>query len=129
MDITARPKWTVSLFGSYETEPLFGDATLQFRMDGQYRSSIRFAINPQQVLYSDGSNAAGVLGTDGFMLVNGRVALRHLQFGPLNAELAFWGKNITDRKEATFLLPIRGLSTSNNFLSARTFGVDLSIDF
>ena len=134
LDVTSRPKWTVSLYGTYETQPLFGDATLQFRMDGQYRSKILFAANPLTVaaggtVFNDLSNAAGVLGTNGYMLVNGRVALRHMKIAGAEAELAVWGKNITDRKEATFALALGALGTSNNFLTARTFGVDLNIEF
>jgi iron complex outermembrane receptor protein len=106
-----------------------GDATLQFRMDGQYRSAINFSANPVRDVYADGSNAAAVLGTKGFMLVNGRVALRHLKIGPVEGELAFWGKNITNRKDATFALALGSPASSNNFLNPRTYGVDLNIDF
>ena len=127
--VTARPKWTVSLYGAYETQPLFGDATLQFRADMQYRSSIAFALNPATAVYADGSNAKAVLGTDGFALVNGRIALRHLKIGPADAELAVWGKNITNRKDATFSLNLGSLGTSNNFLAPRTYGIDLNVDF
>jgi iron complex outermembrane receptor protein len=129
LDVTSRPKWTVNLYASYETRPLFGEATLQFRLDGQYRSRILFSSNPNLDIFADKSNAAAILGTNGYMLVNGRVALRHMKVVGADAELALWGKNITDRKEATFALALGGLGTSNNFLTARTFGVDLSIDF
>jgi iron complex outermembrane receptor protein len=129
LQVTARPKWTASLFGSYETEPLVGDGTLQFRMDGQYRSAIKFALNPAVAVYPDGSNAKAVLGAGGFMLVNGRVALRHLKFGPAEGELAVWAKNITDRKDATFSLNLGAIGTSNNYLAPRTYGLDLNIDF
>ena len=127
-DVTARPKWTVNLFGAYETEPVFGDATVQFRLDGQYRSSINFLVNSAVNLYADGSNAVAG-GTKGFMLVNGRMALRHLKIAGADAELAFWGKNITDRKDATFSLILGGIGSSLNFVSPRTYGVDLNIDF
>jgi iron complex outermembrane receptor protein len=128
-DVTARPKWTVSLFGSYETQPLFNDTTVQFRVDGQYRSAIKFALNPLRAVYADGSNATAVLGADGFMLVNGRIALRHLDFGPIEGEVALWGKNITNRKDPTFSLNLGPLGTSNNYVAPRTFGVDLNLDF
>ena len=127
--VTARPKWTVGLFGSYETPPLFGDATLMFRADGQYRSSINFSINPAKDLFANNSNAAAVLGTKGFMMVNSRLALRHLSIAGANAELAIWGKNITNRKDATFSLALGAVGTSNNFVNPRTYGLDLNIDF
>ena len=134
LEVTGRPKWTVSLYGAYETQPIFGDATLLFRLDGQYRSSIKFSQSTKTVsqggpFYNDLSNFAAISGTKGFMLVNGRVALRHLKVAGADAELAVWGKNITDRKEATFALPLGALGASNNFLTARTFGVDLNVEF
>jgi iron complex outermembrane receptor protein len=125
--VTARPKWTASLYGSYETEPLFGDATLQFRADGLFRSKTQFMLNPLVDIYPDGSNAA-VKDVKGFWLVNGRMALRHIKIGPAEAELALWGKNIFNRKDATFVLTTV-LATSANNTAPRTFGVDLSLDF
>jgi len=134
LEVTARPKWTVSLYGAYETQPIFGDTTLQFRLDGQYRSSIKFAQSSKTVsqggqFFDDLSNFAALSGTNGFMLVNGRIALRHLKIAGAEAELAVWGKNITDRKDATFALALGALGTSNNFLAPRTYGIDLNIDF
>ena len=127
--MTSRPKWTVSLYGSYETQPLLDDATLQFRVDGQYRSSINFQANLAQRCLCRQQQFGSILGTKGFWLMNGRVALRHLKIGPADAEIAFWGKNITDRKDATFALALGPLGASNNFLPPRTFGLDLSVDF
>jgi iron complex outermembrane recepter protein len=130
LDVTQRPKWTASLFGIYETEPLFGDATLQFRMDGLYRSTTPIVANPAVSLNSDGSNANGIAPIKGFMLVNGRVALRHMTIAGADAELAFWGKNIFDRKDRAYGLTLASaLGTSAYFVPARTYGVDLSIDF
>jgi hypothetical protein len=56
------------------------------------------------------------------------MALRHIKIGPAEAELALWGKNIFNRKEATFVLTTP-LATSANYTAPRTFGVDLSFDF
>ncbi len=123
--VTARPKWTASLFGAYETQPLFGEATLQFRMDGQYRSRIRHNRLPLTDPYTEGLSVATVAGS---WLVNGRVALRHLALGPVDAELAFWGKNIFNRRDANFVLPTP-LADSANYMAARTFGVDLTVEF
>jgi iron complex outermembrane recepter protein len=129
LNVTARPKTTASLFGVYETEPLFGDATLQFRVDGQYRSSFGVVTNPAVSLYSDGSNAAAIADIKGFALINGRFALRHIKIAGANAELAVWGKNLTDRKDRVFGLILGGISSTAIFQNARTYGLDLSISF
>jgi iron complex outermembrane receptor protein len=123
--VTARPKWTASLFASYETLPVFGDATIQFRVDGQYRSRIRYNLQPKTDPYTESLSVSTV---QGFMLVNGRIGLRHLKIGPADAELSFWGKNITNRREAIFFLPTP-LADSANYVAARTYGIDLSLDF
>lgn len=122
---TARPKWTAAVFGSYETQPIFGDSTLQFRVDGQFRSRTRFNSHPTTDLYTEGLSVATV---KGFWLVNGRAAVRHISIGGANAELAVWGKNVFNRKEATFAL-FTPLADSANYLPPRTFGIELSLDF
>jgi len=128
-NVTQRPKWTATIYGVYETRPLFGDTTLQFRMDGQYRSNTPITANMAQSLFADGSNAAAISDIKGYMLVNGRIALRHLKVAGANAELAVWGKNITDRKDRAYGLGLGAVSSTSYYVAARTFGVDLSIDF
>ncbi|MEJ5975624.1 TonB-dependent receptor [Novosphingobium sp. PS1R-30] len=125
--VTARPKWTASAYGSYETEPLFGEATLNFRADVLYRSKILYSLNPAIDIYASRSNAS-MAEVKGFALVNGRVALRHLAIAGADAELAVWGKNLTNRKDATFAL-FTPLATSANYVAPRTYGVELSIEF
>ena len=129
-----RPAWTGSLYASYETLPLMGEMTAQFRMDGLYQSSQRFQTQSSTstavggFIYPDGSNAASA-GTGAYWLVNARASLKHILIGTANAELAVWGKNLTDRKNASFALEAGALSTSANFIPPRTYGVDLNIEF
>ncbi len=125
--VTARPKWTASAYGSFETQPLFGETTLNFRADVLYRSKILFSLNPALDIYPSGSNAA-ISEVKGFAQVNGRVALRHLAVAGAEAELALWGKNLTNRKDATFAL-ITPLASSANYVAPRTYGVELSMEF
>jgi iron complex outermembrane receptor protein len=122
-----RPKWTASVYGSYETQPLFGDATLQLRVDAFYKSSILQTNNALEEVYADRSNVS-VAKIPGNWLVNGRMALRHIPIGGLDAELAVWGKNIFDNKEPVFVL-FTPLATSANYGPARSYGVDLSVEF
>ena len=56
------------------------------------------------------------------------VTLKHRITGPLETELAFWGKNIFNRRDATFVLTTP-LATSANYITPRTYGVEMSVDF
>jgi iron complex outermembrane receptor protein len=121
-----RPKWTGSVYASYETQPLIGNTTLQLRMDGVYRSEFTFSSQPSQ----DGAFAgnANALATPAYWLVNGHAALRNIKLGPVDAELAVWGKNLTDKKYLANVLYLP-FGTAGNFIPARSYGLDLTIDF
>jgi iron complex outermembrane receptor protein len=119
-----RPRVTSTLWGEYETEPLFGDATLTFRADGIYKSEELLDIQqhrPQpelQVLKS----------VPGYWLLNTRVALRHMQVHGADMELAFWTRNLTDQKYPSAAL-IQPIASAGTFIPARSLGVDLSVEF
>jgi iron complex outermembrane recepter protein len=125
LEVASRPKVTGATYVSYETEPLFGDARLQFRVDAFYQS--KNLLNPNSALNTDPVLKKADT-TPAYWLFNGRIALRDFKLGPLDAELALWGKNLTDRKYQNFILPTP-LSYSANFIPARTYGVDLNVDF
>ncbi|MEZ5891454.1 MAG: TonB-dependent receptor [Xanthobacteraceae bacterium] len=125
-EVFARPKWTGSAFAQYQTQPLFGDAYMTFRVDGLYRSDFDFSSTPQLRL------SQGVpeqyLSSPAHWKFNGRVAIKEIGLGGVNAELAVWGRNLTDKRYAT----------SNIFLSqgvplefdqGRSFGLDFGIEF
>lgn len=125
LDVTGRPKWTGSVYGAYETEPLFGDTRLSLRADAFYQSRINLSSNPVRDNIPANQN---VLVTDGYWTINGRIALRDLKLGPINAELAAWGKNLTNRKDVTTAL-FTPIATSASYVPARTYGLDLTVDF
>jgi iron complex outermembrane receptor protein len=108
----------------YETEPLSDDMTLMLRADANYLS--RMDIDPQAVRPQVQFEPARSVPS--YWLLNGRVALRHIPVGPLQAELAVWGKNLTDEKYQNFAL-VQALATSVNFIPARSYGLDLSVEF
>jgi iron complex outermembrane receptor protein len=125
LDVAARPEWTGSLWGSYETQPLFGETTLSLRADAFYQGGMTLAANP---LIQINKYNRGAERVDGYFTVNGRIALKRIPIGPVSGELALWGKNLTDRKDITTAL-FTPFSTSANYVPARTFGVDMSIEF
>ena len=110
-----------------ETQPLFDDTTLMLRADGLYHSKSLFTVNALTETYADKSNSS-VTSVNGFWLINARMALRHLKIGPADAELALWGKNLTDNKDPVFVL-ITPLATSANYGPSRTYGIELSVEF
>ncbi|MGN6357922.1 MAG: TonB-dependent receptor [Novosphingobium sp.] len=125
LDVAARPAWTGSLWGAYETQPLFGETTLSLRADALYQGPMTQAANPVTQIANYNIGAAR---QPGYFLLNGRVALKRIPIGPISGELAVWGKNLTDRKDITTAL-FTPFSTSASYVPARTFGVDMSIEF
>ncbi|MCP5403440.1 MAG: TonB-dependent receptor [Novosphingobium sp.] len=121
-----RPKWTASAYASYETQPLIGDATLSFRLDGLYRSRLDHSGNPSVQL--DRGVPAELLSSKAHWKLNGRVALRHIQFGGLEGELAVWGRNLTNKRYATSSLFLPW-AVAQNYDQGRSYGLDLSIEF
>jgi iron complex outermembrane recepter protein len=122
----ARPAWTGSAYASYETQPLFGDATLALRTDALYQSGYRTVANP------DVQRARGVpdehLSVPGYWKVNARAALKNVNIGGIDTEFAIWGRNLTDTRyrTSTLFLPWGNTST---YEPPRTYGVDVIIQF
>lgn len=125
LDVAARPEWTGSVYGSYETPLLFGDATLNLRAGAFYQGGMSMAANPLLQIKDYNRATAHVAP---YWTINARIALRKLPIGPLDGELAAWGKNLTDRKNITTAL-YTPLATSASYVPARTYGLDLTIDF
>jgi iron complex outermembrane receptor protein len=122
--LTQRPKWTANLYGVYETEPLFGNARLQFRADGLYQSATLWSNSPASIYPAN----AAYESTPGYWLVNGRAALRHVDVGGANLEIAGWVKNLTNRRDRASVL-FTPLATAATFIQARSYGLDVAIEF
>ena len=61
-------------------------------------------------------------------IVNGRVALKDIKIGGMGAEIAVWGKNLTQNRNMTYALSLAGAYAAN-YQAARTLGVDLKIRY
>jgi iron complex outermembrane recepter protein len=124
--VFARPAWTGSLYGAYESQPIMGDATIALRLDGLYRSELRF--NPRPVaLRAQGVPERG-LSSQAHWKLNGRAAIKHIAIGGAEAELAIWGRNLTNRRYANSVLGL-GSFFAANYDPGRTVGVELGIQF
>ena len=122
-----RPKITGNVFASFETQPIFGETTLALRMDGLYRSKLIISGRDDYLV-----NVFGMPREQTFSQAhwkwNGRAALKHIQLGGVDAELAVWGRNLTNKRYASsnLFLP---WGNPVNYDPARTYGLDVSIAF
>jgi iron complex outermembrane receptor protein len=125
---TSRPDWTASGSVQYQTEEVLAGGHMVFRLDANYRGKTYNG-------YSLTGNQAAVDATTvkSSWLVNGRVALVDFDIAGARAEAAIWGKNLLDNDKmisgGAFFLGAFGASYSATFERARTFGVDLILDF
>ena len=116
-----RPKWTTNLSAQYDTQPLFGEAYMSFRVDANYRS--------RTILAPDAPAAyLGVASTPGIWLLNSRVALAGFDLGGHKAEVALWGRNLTNDDHMSFISTL-GVLYPTNYEEHRTFGVDFKFDW
>ena len=123
-ETTVRPKWTSNLSAQFDTQPLFGDAFLMFRADAAYRSrslQLQGVINPPA--------GAVVKYSDAMWLLNGRFALRDINIGGANAELALWGRNLTNADNPGQPIDLQVGIISSSYVEARSYGVDLTFEF
>lgn len=120
-----RAPWTGGLWGQYESQPVLGEATVVLRVDSQWHSMFWLSQSRQRAVAA----FAGIETVGASWNVNARAALRNIKFGPVEAELAIWARNITQNREATYGLQMLRLLGTANYVPARTFGADLTIQF
>ncbi len=123
---TLQPKWTGQLWGQYETEPVFGDARIRMRLDASYRSRQRLDPNPAQPVAAFRVLQYG----PSAWTVNGRIGLNKLKVAGVDSEIALWVRNLNNDKSPSFANVISALGVaSSSFVPARTFGVDLILNY
>lgn len=126
-ELAFRPDWTASAWAQYDSPPLgSGETYLSLRADWRWQSDMNFAQNSQLPEYLGFARA--VREAPAYSIFNARAALKDLDLGSINTELAIWGKNLTDNRTANYAL-FAGGTASANYIPARTYGVDLTIKF
>ena len=134
-----RPKWTANFSAQYETQPLFNDAYLSLRLDGNYRSKTRqlqsqvardAAGNPifNQIVPFPNSGWDAVAHSDAMLVINGRIALRNISVGGSKVEVALWGRNLTNEIRVNQSIDFQVAAVAA-YTPARTYGVDLTLEF
>jgi iron complex outermembrane receptor protein len=129
-----RPKWTGNVSAQYTTNPLFGDATLTARVDGNYRSAQWGISSVPNVSAASGFTAVEQARfraegrIKGYWLWNARVALQDINLGQARGTLALWGRNLGNDKSPTLMQSIV-LAISTSYEPARTVGLDFTVEF
>jgi len=124
---TLRPEWSGGVSGQYDSRPLFGEAYAMLRIDAQWRDTTNVNANPSGNL-TNNPLFANVYSLSATWVVNGRLALRDMKIGRVSAEVAVFAKNLTDDRSSTFP-EVFGFSAASNYQPARTFGIDLNLQF
>lgn len=117
------PDWTAALGAQYESNPVFGDARVMARLDGNWMSKIR-QIPRDPVLPAQKS----VAHTPAGWFVNGRVALRDIEVASGRLEVALWGKNLLDNDNVYFTVNT-GDFAAVTYAPARTYGLEVVFDY
>jgi iron complex outermembrane recepter protein len=126
-EATLIPKFTSTVYSEYETLPLFDGGKLMFRIDANWRDAVKYLNNPNEV--AEVPAYAPIAEGPEQWIVNARVALRELKFGPTKGEVAFWVRNLTNNGDLEFPIAFANFLASSDFQPARTFGLDLSIKY
>jgi len=125
-------KFVGSVAAQYETQPIFGDATIVFRLDANYQGKYRIigdnnVDNPASATYI--AAFAPLEFSPARWLVNGRVALRDIEVGGGNVEIGVWGRNLFNVDKPLFPFQFGTILFTNSYEPARTFGADVILKF
>jgi len=116
-----RPKWTAQLSAEYKSQPVIGEAYLTLRADANYRSA-----------HPGTAYNAATFQTNGRLpeswVINSALSLEDLSVGGAEVRLTAWVKNLFDEDGARYVL-VQPFSSAAVYERARTYGVDLTIEF
>jgi iron complex outermembrane receptor protein len=133
-----RPKWTSIVSAQYQSEPIFNDVVLVARIDGNWKSghnavaSVPLATGANLALFGITTaelqrfNDAQKVGA--YWLWNGRIALQGFKVGEAKSTVALWGRNLFQNRSVSYAPSLVSL-ISADYERARTFGLDLTVEF
>lgn len=126
-----RPKWTNTFSAEYDTPPVYAGGHVMLRLDANYRSKTFLGVTYPQL---NNQAAVDAVTTEDSWIVNGRAALVDFDLAGAKAQAALWARNILDNRDLTisspfFLSATLGAVYPSAYERARTFGVDLIVEF
>ena len=121
-DPTGVAPWTGSTYAQYVTQPLFGDATMMFRLDANYQGRYRNIPNPN--IASVNPVLAPYAFAQARWILNARIAVHDLQIGPTTGEIGLWSRNLTNNRDSSTGILFGDFLFASTYQPARTIGVD-----
>ena len=118
------PSWDGRLWAEVQSKPFANGASVYARVDGNWHGKYLLTSSPdiQPAVLAPYNYAPAA------WIINGRVALKDIPLGPVKAELAVWGRNLTQNRDLTYVLNLAG-ALAGNFQAARTLGLDVKIRY
>ncbi len=115
------PKVSLGVAGDYNFEEING-MTPSARLEVQYNSLVDWGPTA-----TSGRGILNSYKTPGQVILNARVSLGDIPMGPVTGKVSLWGKNITDQRYFSEILPgaVVGF-IDGNVSPPATYGVDLS---
>jgi len=120
-----RSKWTNNFAAQYESDPLFGDARLTFRIDARYASDtlLTTTIPPfRPQAYVDAAHTGNV------WIFDSRLSLSDIGIGGGDLQIALWGRNLLNNRRPSYGADLVAAMTTR-YEQARTYGVDMTVRF
>ncbi|MCB2076734.1 MAG: TonB-dependent receptor [Novosphingobium sp.] len=125
-----RPDWNAGLWAQFDSPTISGGETyVSLRADASWTDYVNLAFNPDLPAYAPGNFAENIRGIPANWRVNARVALKNLNLGGVKSELAAWSKNLTNSRVKGYGVNLSQIMAQANYTPARTYGLDLTIDF
>jgi iron complex outermembrane receptor protein len=129
--VEQRPKWTGNLSAQYRTEEVAAGGHLSFRADANFKSKSLLSsdLSPGSGPTAQEDPALRAAATAPFQwIVNARIAFEDFELAGGRGQLALWGRNLLNNRDITQFTGL-GLAASVLYQPARTWGVDLTVNF
>jgi iron complex outermembrane receptor protein len=120
------PKLSLGFAGEYDFEEIEGMLP-SARIEVNYNSLVDWGPTAPSAIIPGVTNLLQSYKTPGSVTLNARVSLAEIPMGPTYGKVSLWGKNITDQRYFSEILPGSVIGfVDGNVSPPATFGIDLS---
>lgn len=120
-----RPTWTNNFAAQYESDPIFDEARLTFRVDARHVSDslLTTTVPPfRPQAYVDAAHTGDV------WIFDSRLSLSDIGIGGGKLHIALWGRNLLNNRRPSYGADLVAAMTTR-YEQARTYGLDMTVRF